>query len=40
MIKFDEDENPMVGIRTFAECAHYVRCIPFCNANDADKDNL
>jgi hypothetical protein len=40
MIKFDEEENPVVGIRTFAECAHYVRCIPFCNADDKDKDTL
>ena len=40
MIKFDEDEKPMVGIRTFAECAHYVRCIPYCNPGDFEKDDL
>lgn len=40
MIKFDEDEKPMVGIRTFAECAHYVRCIPYCNSGDYENDDL
>ena len=40
MIKFDENEKPVIGIRTFAECAHYVRCIPYCNAGDVEKDDL
>lgn len=29
ILKFDEDGNPIRGLRTFAELAHYVRCIPY-----------
>ena len=35
MIKFDENGQPIRGVRTFAEIAHYVRCIPYQN-----RDNL
>mgnify|MGYP001409350833 FL=1 len=36
IIKFNEEGKPIDGIRTFAECAHYVRCIPFCEDKNAD----
>lgn len=29
MIKFDEEKKPVRGVRTLAEIAHYVRCIPY-----------
>lgn len=29
ILKFDEDGNPIRGLRTFGELAHFVRCIPF-----------
>lgn len=29
MLNFDENGNPIRGIRTFGEIAHFVRCIPF-----------
>ena len=28
-LKFDEEGDPCRGSRTFAEIAHYVRCIPY-----------
>lgn len=34
-IEFDDNEYPIRGIRTFAEIAHYVRCIPY-----QSRDNL
>jgi hypothetical protein len=36
VIKFNEEGNPIDGIRTFAECAHYTRCIPFCEERPND----
>ena len=29
VIKFDADQKPIRGVRTLAEIAHYVRCIPY-----------
>lgn len=29
MLNFDEEMQPVRGIRTFGEIAHYVRCIPY-----------
>lgn len=29
VVEFDEDRNVVRGVRTFAEIAHYVRCIPY-----------
>lgn len=29
ILQFDEDGQPIRGIRTFGEIAHYIRCIPF-----------
>jgi hypothetical protein len=34
MIKFDENGQPLRGVRTFAEVAHYVRCIPYQNRDN------
>jgi hypothetical protein len=36
IIKFNEEGKPIDGIRTFAECAHYSRCIPFCEDKHPD----
>lgn len=29
ILNFDEDGEPIRGLRTFGELAHYVRCIPY-----------
>ena len=29
VIKFDAEAKPIRGVRTLAEIAHYVRCIPY-----------
>ena len=29
LVNFDEEGQPIRGIRTFAEIAHFVRCIPY-----------
>ena len=39
ILNFDEGGHPVRGVRTFGECAHYVRCIPYHNREYVNIEN-